>query len=170
MRLQVENWRWAGVPIYVRTGKRLARRVTEVVVEFKPAPHLPFAPHQARGLGRNVLVLHIQPDEGISMRFGAKVPGRGFEVRSVSMEFLYDTGFAEPRPDAYERLLLDALIDDPTLFLRSDEVMQAWRIVTPIQEAWRAGEGAIAFYPAGSWGPAEADELLARAGHRWYEP
>ncbi len=170
LRLRVGNWRWEGVPIYVRTGKRLPRRVTEVAVEFKPAPHLPFSPHQSRGLGPNVLVLHIQPDEGISLRFGAKVPGRGFEVRSVSMDFLYDTGFAERPADAYERLLLDALTGDPTLFLRTDEVMQAWRIVAPIQAAWRAGHADLACYPAGSWGPEEADELLARDGHRWQAP
>jgi glucose-6-phosphate 1-dehydrogenase len=170
LRLRVENWRWEGVPIFVRTGKRLPRRVTEVAVEFKPAPHVPFPPGQARDLGPNVLVLHIQPDEGISLRFGAKVPGRGFEVRSVSMDFLYDSGFRERAADAYERLLLDALMGDPTLFIRSDEVMQAWRIVAPIQAAWAADDEDLACYSAGTWGPAQADQLLARHGHRWHEP
>jgi glucose-6-phosphate 1-dehydrogenase len=115
-------------------------------------------------------VLRLQPDEGITLGFGEKVPGRGFDVRSVSMDFLYGTSFTERPAEAYERLLLDALLGDPTLFLRSDEVMQAWRIVDPIREAFEAGEPPLSSYPAGSWGPAEADRLLEREGFRWHNP
>lgn len=170
LRLTVDNWRWAGVPVYVRTGKRLPKRVTEVALVFKAVPHLPFEATLARGLGPNVLVLRIQPDEGISLRFGAKVPGEAFAVRSVSMDFLYGAAFLEDVPDAYERLLLDALEGDPTLFIRSDEVEQAWRIVAPIQEAWAGGDPPLVRYPAGTWGPREADRLLERDGRTWRKP
>jgi glucose-6-phosphate 1-dehydrogenase len=170
LRLAVDNWRWAGVPVYVRTGKRLPKRVTEVALVFKAVPHLPFEPTLARGLGPNVLVLRIQPDEGVSLRFGAKVPGESFAVRSVSMDFLYGAAFLEEAPDAYERLLLDALEGDPSLFIRSDEVEQAWRIVDPIQQAWAAGDPPLVRYQAGTWGPREADRLLERDGRRWRSP
>jgi glucose-6-phosphate 1-dehydrogenase len=167
MRLRVDNWRWAGVPFYVRTGKRLPKRVTEVAMQFHAVPHLPFAGPLARGLHPNALILRIQPDEGISIRFGAKVPGQSFEVRDVTMDFSYRETFVEPPPDAYERLLLDAMIGDPTLFIRTDEVEQAWRICDPILEAWKDRQVPIARYPAGSWGPREADRLLERDGRRW---
>jgi glucose-6-phosphate 1-dehydrogenase len=170
MRLDVDNWRWAGVPIYVRTGKRLPKRVTEVALQFRPAPHLPFAANQAEGLGPNTLVLRIQPDEGIALRFGAKVPGQTFRVRSVSMDFIYGAAFLEETPEAYERLLLDALLGDPTLFIRTDEVEQAWLIVDPIMRAWEYGEAHLAKYEAGTWGPAEADELMRRDGREWRNP
>jgi glucose-6-phosphate 1-dehydrogenase len=170
VKLEVDNWRWAGVPFYVRTGKRLARRVTEVAIEFRPAPHPPFSAIQAQALGPNMLLLHVQPDEGITLRFGEKVPGRGFEVRTVSMDFLYGMAFAERPADAYERLLLDVMLGDPTLFLRSDEVMQAWRIVTPVQQAFGVGEVPLTSYPAGSWGPVEADRLVERDGFQWPNP
>jgi glucose-6-phosphate 1-dehydrogenase len=170
MRLLVDNWRWAGVPIYVRTGKRLPKRVTEVALGFRPAPHLPFAASQAEGLEPNTLVLRIQPDEGIALRFGAKVPGQVFRARSVSMDFLYGAAFLEETPEAYERLLLDALLGDPTLFIRTDEVEQAWRIVDPIMEAWGSDEAPLARYEAGTWGPPEADALLLRDGRRWRNP
>ena len=144
MRLKVDNWRWAGVPIYVRTGKYLPKRVTEVAMEFNRVPHLPFAMSQAEGLEPDALVLRIQPDEGITLRFGAKVPGQAFRVRSVSMDFFYGAAFLEETPEAYERLLLDALLGDPTLFIRSDEVAQAWRIVDPVLEAFDEGRPAPA--------------------------
>jgi glucose-6-phosphate 1-dehydrogenase len=170
MRLRVDNWRWAGVPFYLRTGKRLPKRVTEVAMEFHDVPHLPFGSKDARGLGPNALVLRIQPDEGITLRFGAKVPGQAFRVRSVSMDFSYGAAFLEETPEAYERLLLDAMVGDPTLFIRSDEVEQAWRIVEPLLEAWQDDDVPLAQYPAGAWGPVEADRLLARDGRQWRSP
>jgi glucose-6-phosphate 1-dehydrogenase len=170
MRLMVDNWRWAGVPIYLRAGKRLPKRVTEVALQFKPVPHLPFRPGQARGLEPNTLLLRIQPDEGIMLRFGAKVPGPRFEVRSVSMEMLYGSAFPEKTADAYERLLLDALLGDQTLFIRSDEVMQGWRIVGPLLEAWENEDVVLSRYPAGTWGPKDADRLIERDGRRWRNP
>jgi glucose-6-phosphate 1-dehydrogenase len=170
MKLSVDNWRWAGVPFYVRTGKRLPKRVTEVAMEFKAVPHLPFASDQAEGLEADALVLRIQPDEGITLRFGAKVPGQAFRVRSVSMDFFYGAAFLEEPPEAYERLLLDALIGDPTLFIRSDEVAQAWRICDPLLTAWEEYDVPLAQYEAGRWGPAEADALLERDGRRWRRP
>ncbi|MDP8936169.1 MAG: glucose-6-phosphate dehydrogenase [Actinomycetota bacterium] len=170
MRLKVDNWRWAGVPFYVRTGKYLPKRVTEVAMEFNPVPHLPFAANQTEQLNPNALVLRIQPDEGITLRFGAKVPGQMFEVRSVSMDFFYGAAFLEETPEAYERLLLDALVGDPTLFIRSDEVAQAWRIVDPVLTAFEEGDVPLARYEAGTWGPPEADFLLDRDGRRWRKP
>jgi glucose-6-phosphate 1-dehydrogenase len=170
LRLSVDNWRWAGVPIYIRAGKRLPKRVTEVALVFKAVPHLPFTAKQARGLEPDTLILRIQPDEGITLRFGAKVPGPRFLVRSVSMEMLYGSAFLEEAADAYERLLLDALIGDQTLFIRSDEVMQAWRIVGPLLEAWENEEVVLCRYPAGTWGPKDADRLIERDGRRWRNP
>ena len=170
MRLKVDNWRWAGVPIYVRTGKYLPKRVTEVAMEFNRVPHLPFAMSQAEGLDPDALVLRIQPDEGITLRFGAKVPGQAFRVRSVSMDFFYGAAFLEETPEAYERLLLDALLGDPTLFIRADEVAQAWRIVQPVLDGFEEGDLPLARYEAGTWGPPEADHLLDRDGRRWRKP
>jgi glucose-6-phosphate 1-dehydrogenase len=170
MRLAVDNWRWAGVPFYIRTGKRLPKRYTEVAMQFHDVPHLPFGSKEARGLGPNALVLRIQPDEGITLRFGAKVPGQAFRVRSVSMDFSYGAAFLEEPPDAYERLLLDAMVGDPTLFIRSDEVEQAWKIVDPILQAFGDGTPPLARYKAGTWGPREADRLLERDGRQWRKP
>jgi glucose-6-phosphate 1-dehydrogenase len=170
MRLKVDNWRWAGVPFYVRTGKYLPKRVTEVAMEFNRVPHLPFAMSQAEGLDPDALVLRIQPDEGITLRFGAKVPGQAFRVRSVSMDFFYGAAFLEETPEAYERLLLDALLGDPTLFIRADEVAQAWRIVQPVLDGFEEGDLPLARYEAGTWGPPEADHLLDRDGRRWRKP
>jgi glucose-6-phosphate 1-dehydrogenase len=170
MALRVDNWRWAGVPFYVRTGKRLPKRVTEVAMEFKSVPHLPFAAAQAEGLDPDALVVRIQPDEGVTLRFGAKVPGQAFRVRSVSMDFFYGAAFLEETPEAYERLLLDALVGDPTLFIRSDEVEQAWRICDPILRGWDEGDIPLARYEAGTWGPSEADALLERHGRHWRRP
>jgi glucose-6-phosphate 1-dehydrogenase len=170
MRLRVDNWRWAGVPFYIRTGKRLPKRLTEVAMQFHTVPHLPFTAREARGLDTNALVLRIQPDEGITLRFGAKVPGQAFRVRTVSMDFSYGAAFLEETPDAYERLLLDAMMGDPTLFIREDEVEQAWKIVDPLLEAWAGDDAPLAFYPAGTWGPKEADLLIERDGRQWRTP
>jgi glucose-6-phosphate 1-dehydrogenase len=170
LRLNVDNWRWAGVPFYVRTGKRLPRRVTEVVLQFQRPPHLPIPPEQVAELAPDALILRIQPDEGISLRFGAKIPGHDFRVRSARMEFSYGDAFAENSPEAYERLLLDALLGDATLFIRTDEVEQSWRIVDPIISHWANDSAPIPQYPADSWGPHEAELLVAGGGRRWHHP
>jgi glucose-6-phosphate 1-dehydrogenase len=167
MRLNVDNWRWAGVPFYVRTGKRLPSRVTEVALQFQRPPHLPIPTDQLTGLEADALILRIQPNEGISLRFGAKVPGHSFRVRTASMDFSYDQTFPEESPEAYERLLLDALLGDPTLFIRTDEVEQCWRIVDPIIEYWANDPSPIPTYEAASWGPTDADRLIGRSGRRW---
>jgi glucose-6-phosphate 1-dehydrogenase len=170
LRLDVDNWRWAGVPFYVRTGKRLPRRMTEVMLQFRRPPHLPIPADQVAELESDALILRIQPDEGISLRFGAKVPGHRFRVRSATMEFSYGSTFREGSPEAYERLLLDALIGDPTLFIRTDEVQQSWRIVDPIIQHWAEDRRRVPLYEAASWGPVEADQLLERDGREWRNP
>ena len=167
LKLFIDNWRWAGVPFYVRTGKRLPKRVTEIAVQFKPTPHAPFA--GAGEIEPNVLVVRVQPEEGISMKIGAKVPGTGFEIRSVNMDLLYGTAFLEEVPDAYQRLLLDLLLGDPTLFIRADEAEGAWEILDPVVRAWTESEK-VSPYPAGTWGPEEAEELIERDGRRWRRP
>jgi glucose-6-phosphate 1-dehydrogenase len=167
MRLNVDNWRWAGVPFYVRTGKRLPARVTEVALTFQRPPHLPIPQDQLTGLEADALILRIQPNEGISLRFGAKVPGHSFRVRTASMDFSYGQTFPEESPEAYERLLLDALLGDPTLFIRTDEVEQCWRIVDPIIENWANDPSPIPTYEAASWGPTDADRLIGRSGRQW---
>ena len=166
MRLNIQNWRWTGVPVYVRTGKRLPRRVTEIAVRFRPAPHLPFAGSHFGDVEPNEMVLSVQPDEGASLRLVAKVPGQTMNVRPVQLEFKYGTSFLGDSPEAYERLLHDALRGDATLFTRADEVEAEWRIVDPILEAWKSGPGP-SVYEAGSQGPPEADELLAVRGRTW---
>ncbi len=170
LQLSADNWRWAGVPIYVRTGKRLPKRLTEVALQFRGVPHLPFQGRLSRDLGPNVLVIRIQPDEGIALSFGAKVPGAEFRLRSVSMDFSYEAAFSERPHDAYERLLLDAMMGDATLFIRSDEVDHAWRIVDPILSAFSDGSTSLHQYAAGTWGPHEANLLLERQGRRWRIP
>jgi glucose-6-phosphate 1-dehydrogenase len=167
MRLNVDNWRWAGVPFYVRTGKRLPARVTEVALQFQRPPHLPIPGNQLTELEADALILRIQPNEGITLRFGAKVPGHSFRVRTASMDFSYDETFAEESPEAYERLLLDALVGDPTLFIRTDEVEQCWRIVDPIIAHWAKDFSPIPTYEAASWGPTDADRLIGRSGRSW---
>ena len=167
LRLDIDNWRWAGTPFYLRHGKRLPKRVTEIAVVFKPAPHLLFSPNDVAGLEPDVLVLRIQPDEGITLRFGAKVPGVAMRLRSVNMDFLYGHSFPVELPDAYERLLLDALAGDHTLFTRADSVEASWTFAMPILDHWRSAGSLPSLYPAGSWGPTEADALLARDGRRW---
>jgi glucose-6-phosphate 1-dehydrogenase len=168
LRLEIENWRWAGVPIYIRTGKRLPRRTTEVVMEFQQPPHLPLLPSEAATLGPDALVARVQPDEGLSLRFGAKVPGHEFRIRKASMDFSYSAGYGPPRDDAYERVILDALIGDATLFIRADEVGRSWRIVDPLLEYWNNNSEPIPTYQAGTWGPREANELIGREGRRWF--
>jgi glucose-6-phosphate 1-dehydrogenase len=170
MKLYVDNWRWAGVPFYIRTGKRLPKRTTEVALQFQGVPHLAFSDGESRELRPNALVMRIQPDEGVALRFGAKVPGQSFNVRDVLMDMSYGASFLEEAPDAYERLLLDAMVGDPTLFIRSDEVDQAWQIVAPIQEAWQDRPVPLAGYAAGTWGPRQADQLIERDGRQWRTP
>jgi glucose-6-phosphate 1-dehydrogenase len=170
MRLRVDNWRWAGVPFFVRTGKKLPKRVTEVALRFKDVPHLPFASTQVHSLGPNTLVLRIQPDEGITLTFGAKVPGQTFDIRTVDMEMTWCEEFHTEVPEAYQRLLHDALVGDPTLFIRSDEVEAAWQVVQPVLDAWAADDRGPVRYDDDSWGPREADRLLELDGHTWRQP
>ena len=167
MRLQIDNWRWAGTPFYLRHGKRLPKRATEIAIQFKRAPQM-FFPGEER-LEPNVLAMRIQPDEGISLRFGAKSPGPIMQLQEVEMNFNYGASFGEtlPQSDAYERLLLDAMLGDRTLFTRADEVEQAWAWAEDIQEGWSQRPNNVHFYPAGSWGPAWADAFIERDGRQW---
>jgi glucose-6-phosphate 1-dehydrogenase len=160
LRLGIDNWRWAGVPIYLRAGKRLSRRVTEIAVTLKPVPHLAFHESGSLGVRPNQLILNVQPNEGVSLSLVAKIPGAQMRVRPVNMEFAYGTSFMSQSPEAYERLILDTMRGDATLFARDDEVEAAWGIVDPILEAWSGLEGPLPQYPAGSSGPVEADEIL----------
>jgi len=166
IKVEIANRRWAGVPFYLRTGKRLGRRVTEVAVVFQRAPHLPFSKDDTEILGQNALVIRVQPDEGITVRFGSKVPGTAMEVRDVSMDFAYGESFMESSPEAYERLLLDVLIGDPPLFPHQREVELSWKILDPIEDFW-SSQGPPQEYPSGTWGPASADEMMARDGRVW---
>lgn len=168
MRLAVDNWRWAGVPIFIRTGKRMSRRETKVVMEFNRAPHLPFTGSSARQLGPNRLILRIQPEEEIKLVFGAKVPGQDYNIRSVAMDFSYANTFRELSWDAYERLILDALLGDRTLFLRADEVIKAWEIVEPVQQAFADPDFPLYPYSAGTYGPKESNKLLQASGYGWH--
>ncbi|PXY23602.1 glucose-6-phosphate dehydrogenase [Prauserella sp. PE36] len=167
--LEVQNRRWAGVPFYLRTGKRLGRRVTEVAVVFKRAPHLPFDYTATEELGENALVIRVQPDEGITMRFGSKVPGTTMEVRDVTMDFGYGHAFTETSPEAYERLILDVLLGEPSLFPVNEEVELSWQILDPVLEHW-AKRGAPEPYQPGSWGPPSAEAMLERSGRHWRRP
>ncbi len=169
IRLGVENRRWSGVPFYLRTGKRLGRRVTEVAVQFKKAPHLPFHHAATETLTHNALVIRVQPDEGVTLRFGSKVPGTQMEIRDVNMDFAYGGSFTEASPEAYERLILDVLLGDPPLFPRHEEVEQSWRILDPVIDYW-ADHGKPEAYPSGTWGPSSADGMLARDGRTWRRP
>jgi glucose-6-phosphate 1-dehydrogenase len=166
IRLTIDNRRWAGVPFYLRTGKRLPTRMTEIAVIFERAPHLPFDATDTKELGQNALVIRVQPDEGVTLRFGSKVPGSAMEVRDVNMDFAYGESFTESSPEAYERLLLDVLIGDPPLFPRQEEVELSWMILDPIEEFW-ADHDKPEQYPAGTAGPVSADEMLARDGRTW---
>ncbi|MER7079813.1 glucose-6-phosphate 1-dehydrogenase [Saccharopolyspora kobensis] len=167
--LEVESRRWAGVPFYLRTGKRLGRRVTEIAVVFKRAPHLPFDSTMTEELGQNALVIRVQPDEGVTMRFGAKVPGTSMEVRDVTMDFGYGHAFTESSPEAYERLILDVLLGEPSLFPVNEEVELSWKILDPVLDHW-AARGKPQPYKAGTWGPPSAEAMLARTGRVWRRP
>ena len=166
-RLEIDDWRWAGVPFYVRSGKRLPKRASEIAIHFRAVPHRLFTEAGADP-EPNLLAMRIQPDEGILLRFGAKVPGLGIDVRAVNMDFTYGSAFSVDSPDAYETLILDALLGDAALFTRADEVEEAWGIVTPIIEAWADGPPPeFPDYDAGTWGPAAADALIEQDGRRW---
>jgi glucose-6-phosphate 1-dehydrogenase len=165
LRLEVDNWRWAGVPIYLRTGKRLARKVTEIAVTLKPVPHLAFQAAGSVGVQPNQLILTMQPNEGVSLSLGAKIPGTRMRIRPVNMEFLYGTAFLSQSPEAYERLIMDAMRGDATLFTRDDEVEAQWHIIDPILENWAEDGDQLPTYPAGTAGPEEADALLAPGQH-----
>jgi glucose-6-phosphate 1-dehydrogenase len=167
LHLQIDNWRWAGVPVYVRTGKRLPRRITEVAIQFQRPPQLPLFPESASMLEPDSLIVQVQPDERLSLRFGAKVPGLTFEVRKASMEFSYGQGFEGEHSEAYERVILDALKGDRTLFIRADEVARSWRIVDPILKHWAADPDPIPVYSAATWGPRPAMDLIAKSGRAW---
>ncbi|MGZ4385104.1 MAG: glucose-6-phosphate dehydrogenase, partial [Gaiellaceae bacterium] len=167
-KLFVDNWRWANTPFYVRLGKRLPRRETTIAIQFQRAPHPPFQEIAGEGLRPNLLVVHIQPDEGVSLRIGAKVPGQGMQIRPVHMDFLYGGAFRVGIPEAYERLILDTLLGDATLFTRIDEVEEQWSLVDAIVSSWSREQPSFPNYEAGSWGPAAADELIGRdGGRRW---
>jgi glucose-6-phosphate 1-dehydrogenase len=169
LKLTIDNWRWAGVPFYLRSGKRLARKLTMLSIEFKRVPHLFFPPTSHDQIEPNVLTIRLQPDEGISLKLGAKAPGPEMHIRQMQMDFSYADAFGEFPATAYETLLLDALQGDPTLFNRNDAVELSWQILQPVLENWQASRATVSFpnYTAGAWGPSGADELLARDGRVW---
>jgi glucose-6-phosphate 1-dehydrogenase len=178
MKVDIDNWRWAGTPFYLRTGKRLPKRATEIAIQFRRVPHSPFGGNTATPAGLlpadaidpNLLVLRIQPDEGITLRFSAKIPGQSMRIRTVNMDFLYGSAFLKESPEAYERLLLDCMLGDPTLFAREDEVEEAWRFCTAILDGWRAhppDPDEFPNYEAGSWGPQSARDFMARDARQW---
>ncbi len=170
IRVDIDNRRWAGVPFYLRTAKRMPRRVTEIALNFKRAPHLPFTDTDTEELGTNALVMRIQPDEGITMRFGAKVPGTQMEIREVSMDFAYGGSFTESSPEAYERLILDVLLGEPPLFPQHEEVELAWEILDPVLNYWATCPTKPDGYQAGTWGPQSSVAMLARDGFMWRRP
>jgi len=165
MEVEIQNRRWARVPFYLRAGKRLPRRVTELAVMFKKAPHLPFNDDDVEMLGNNQLVIRVQPDEGVVLKFGSKVPGTAMELRDIAMDFSYGEAFTDSSPEAYERLVLDVLIGDKTLFPDAAEVEASWAVIDPLEEAWAGTKPET--YRAGEWGPRAADEMLARTGRAW---
>jgi glucose-6-phosphate 1-dehydrogenase len=166
-KLYVDNWRWADTPFYVRAGKRLARRETTVAIQFHPAPHPPFAELAGAGMQPNRLIVHVQPNEGVSLEIGAKVPGQGMQIRTVHMDFLYGGAFRQGLPEAYERLILDALLGDATLFTRTDEVEEQWKLVDAVVAAWQRDRPSFPNYQAGTWGPKAAEDLMRRDGREW---
>lgn len=168
MKLEIDNWRWAGVPIYVRAGKRLPKRITEIAIYFKQVPQSLFKGRESLNLEQNVLAIQVQPDEGISLRVSSKPPGPRMRVRPVEMDFTYGASFGVESPEAYERLLLDAMKADPTLFARDDEIDEAWDLLSPVFDAWGSKESPLLHeYEAGSWGPAEAAAIPGASNHRW---
>lgn len=169
LKLYIDNWRWADVPFYLRSGKRLPKRVSEITIQFRRVPHLLFQGTLTDSIEPNILALHIQPNEGISLKFSAKLPGTTMQIRPVNMEFRYGESFGAAPPTAYETLLLDCMLGDATLFNRDDAVELAWELVTPVIARWQEdGSRGLSFYEAGSWGPAETDALIERDGRRWY--
>ncbi|GAB4190373.1 MAG: glucose-6-phosphate dehydrogenase [Roseiflexaceae bacterium] len=168
LQFTLENWRWAGVPFFLRTGKRLPKRVSEIAIQFKTAPLMLFDAGPQTALDPNILAIRIQPDEGISLRFDSKVPGQVSQIRPVTMDFRYNASFGVESPEAYERLLLDAMLGDSTLFTRSDEVEASWSLITPIHQGWAAQQATeLPAYEAGSWGPRASDEFIGRTGRQW---
>jgi glucose-6-phosphate 1-dehydrogenase len=170
LKLFIDSWRWAGVPFYLRSGKRLPKRVTEIAIHFKEAPHLLFGRRGHDAIRPNVLGIRIQPDEGISLNFGSKLPGPTMEVAPVSMEFKYGSSFGVEPPEAYERLILDCMLGDSTLFTRGDEVEASWTWISQIHKHWATQSAPLPLYPAGTWGPEGADRLLAADGRAWRRP
>ncbi len=166
-KLFVDNWRWADTPFYVRMGKRLPRRETTIAIQFKRAPHPPFEEMAVEALRPNVLLIHVQPNEGLSLAIGAKMPGQGMSIQTVHMDFLYGSAFRDGLPEAYERLILDAMLGDATLFTRSDEIEEQWALVDAVVAAWQRDRPAFPNYAAGTWGPPSADDLLHRDGRSW---
>lgn len=168
LKLSIDNWRWKGVPFYLRTAKRMPKKVSEISIQFKEVPFLMFQ-SAAQQVNPNVLALRIQPDEGISMRFDVKTPGNSLRTRPVEMDFRYESAFGQPNTDAYARLLIDCMLGDQTLFTRGDEVEASWRILTPLLQVWDAPAPpeVIPLYEAGTWGPVEAELLLQRDGRKW---
>jgi glucose-6-phosphate 1-dehydrogenase len=169
MRLDIDNPRWKGTPFYLRAGKRLGRRVTEIAVVLKNAPKQLFTDRQTSSLGPNAIVIRVQPDEGVTIRFGSKVPGPGMQVRDVTMDFGYGHSFTEDSPEAYERLILDVLLGDPPLFPRHEEVELSWKILDPIVDFW-SSSASMGEYLPGSWGPKSADEMMEKDGRSWRRP
>ena len=168
LKFYIDNWRWADVPFYLRSGKRLAKRVSEISIQFRRVPHMVFKSAGANGIEPNVLSVHVQPNEGISLKFCAKLPGPTMQIRPVQMQFRYGESFGTPPPTAYETLLLDCMLGDATLFNRSDAVELSWELVDPILAHWREqGQQGLVPYQAGSWGPPEADDLIERDGRQW---
>jgi glucose-6-phosphate 1-dehydrogenase len=170
LKFYIDNWRWGGVPFYIRTGKRLPTRVTEVVIHFKPTPHFLFSQGTV-GHSCNQLVIRIQPDEGILLKFGMKTPGAGFDVQSVNMDFHYSDLAHQRVPSAYERLLYDSMKGDATLFARTEEVIEAWKFLDPVIDSWKNDHDIHVYgYPAGTWGPEKADELIEEKDMTWRYP
>jgi glucose-6-phosphate 1-dehydrogenase len=169
VKLYFDNWRWAGVPFYLRSAKRMPKRVTEIAIQFREAPHLLFSKDSSQ-LEPNQLIVRVQPDEGITLRIGAKVPGQATRIRWVNMDFRYGSSFGVASPEAYERLLLDCILGDSTLYARRDMTERGWEIVMPILEAYKDPETPVHFYESGSWGPEAADQLIERDGRRWRRP
>jgi glucose-6-phosphate 1-dehydrogenase len=171
LRLSINNWRWQGVPFYLRSGKRLPRRVSEIAIQFKRPPGTIFPQKDGFNLAANTLSFQIQPDEGLSLILNAKVPGLDTRTQPVKMSFRYATTFGSNTPEAYERLVLDAMIGDGTLFIRGDEAEESWKLYTPVLKFWQSqGRQGMESYAAGSWGPEAADKLLTSRGHVWRQP
>lgn len=170
LKLYIDNFRWAGVPFYIRSGKRLPKRVTEIAIQFKRVPHLLFQDNDGGRLDPNSLIIRIQPDEGLSMKVGAKLPGQRVQIRPVSMDFQYGTSFGKRSPEAYERLLLDAMLGDATLYARGDQVELSWQLVMPVLEAWKQPPADFPNYSAGTWGPEPGDALIEQDGRPWRRP